>query len=149
MKSKFLYRAASVLFVLFAAGHTFGFLNFRPPTAEAVAVRDAMDRVHFVGNHSYGGFYIGLGLYATVYLLFSAFLAWQLGTLSARAPQAARPLGWTLFAVQLASLALAYLYFGAPPMVFSALTAICLFAAAGPWNRDRGERPDEAAGLRA
>lgn len=52
MKAIMLYRIASVLLVLFAAGHTFGFLKFKPPTAEGLAVRDAMNNVHFqVGGH--------------------------------------------------------------------------------------------------
>jgi hypothetical protein len=42
-----LYRTASVVFILFAAGHTFGFLNFTPPTAAGIAARDAMNNVHF------------------------------------------------------------------------------------------------------
>jgi len=46
-----------VLFVLFAAGHTFGFLNFKPPTAEGLAVRDAMNNLHFGADLSYGAFY--------------------------------------------------------------------------------------------
>ncbi len=81
MNAKVLYRIAAVMYLLFAAGHTFGFLGFRPPTAEALAVRDAMTNVHFQVGHasySYGGFYVGFGLYVTAYLLFSAFVAWHL-----------------------------------------------------------------------
>jgi hypothetical protein len=40
--------------------------------------------VHFSfggGTFSYGGFYVGFGLFVTAYLLFSALLAWQLGGL--------------------------------------------------------------------
>jgi len=43
MKAVTLYRIASVLLVLFAAGHTFGFLKFKPSSAEGLAVRDAMN----------------------------------------------------------------------------------------------------------
>ena len=56
MRATLLYRIASVSFVLFAAGHTFGFLNFKPPTAEGMALRDAMNNVHFGANLSYGPF---------------------------------------------------------------------------------------------
>jgi hypothetical protein len=69
MKATLPYRIASVLFVLFAAGHTFGFLNFKPPTAEGLAVRDAMNNVHYGANLSYGGFFVGFGLCVTVYML--------------------------------------------------------------------------------
>jgi hypothetical protein len=115
-----------VLFVLFAAGHTFGFLNFEPPTAEGLAVRDAMNRVHFGANLSYGAFYAGFGLYVTLYLLFSAFLAWHLSRLASRLPQAIGALGWAFFAVQLVSIALSFVYIAAPPALFSALAATCL-----------------------
>ncbi len=68
MRPALLYRIASVLFVLFALGHTFGFLSFKPPSAEGLAVRDAMNNVHFqIGgaNLSYGSFYTGFGLYVS------------------------------------------------------------------------------------
>ena len=54
------YRIAAAVFVLFAVGHTLGFLTFKPPTAEAAAVREAMDRAQFLGAHSFGRFYVGL-----------------------------------------------------------------------------------------
>ena len=74
MKAIWLYRTAAVLLILFAAGHTFGFLNFKAPTAEGVAVFDAMNHVRFTARgatYSYGDFYRGFGLYISVYLLFS------------------------------------------------------------------------------
>jgi hypothetical protein len=133
VKAAHLYRIAAVLLVLFAAGHTVGFLSFKPPTQEAMAVRAAMTDVHFrVKNAelSYGGFYRGFGFFVTVYLLLSAFLAWHL----ARRPDAL--VGWALCAVQIASFALSWIYFSAPPATFSALVAICLgWAAAQPVTR--------------
>jgi hypothetical protein len=129
MKAAWLYRTASVLFVLFALGHTFGFLNFKPPTAEGLAVRDAMSSVHFQmggASLSYGNFYVGFGLFVSAYLFFSAYLAWHLARLADRLPQAIGALGWIFFAVQLASLVLCYVYFAAPQAVFSGLVAGCL-----------------------
>ena len=90
MNATVLYRIAAVVFVLFAAGHTVGFLKFKPPTAEGLAVRDAMNTVQFqVGGKpfSYAGFYKGFGLSITVQLLFSAFLAWHLGALAVKNPE--------------------------------------------------------------
>ncbi|HYL04899.1 MAG TPA: hypothetical protein VE075_02605, partial [Thermoanaerobaculia bacterium] len=69
------------------------------------------------------GFYVGFGLYVTVYLLFSAFLAWYLGDLAVRDPQAIGALGWAFFAVQVASFALSWIYFSAAPALFSGLVA--------------------------
>ena len=66
MTATLLYRIAAVVLLLFAAGHTFGFLKFQPPTPEGVAVRDAMDNVQFkLGSRSYtyGDFYRGFGLF--------------------------------------------------------------------------------------
>lgn len=123
------YRIAALLLVLFAAGHTIGFLSFKPPTAEAMAVRDTMMNVHFQVNNadlSYGGFYTGFGLFVTAYLLFSAFLAWHL------ALHPASTIGWALCAVQIASLALGLIYFTVVHAGFAALVAACL--GYGAWN---------------
>jgi hypothetical protein len=124
-----LYRIASVLQIIFAAGHTYGFLMFKPDSAEGRGVWESMNNVHFqVGRASlsYGGFYLGFGLFATVYLLLGAVLAWRLGAMARDNPQAIGPLGWALFAVQLVSLVLSWLYFLPPPVILSALIAVCV-----------------------
>lgn len=138
VKATALYRTAAILFVLFAAGHTVGFLRLEPPTAEALAVRDAMNQVHFViggASFSYGGFYTGFGLYVTAYLIFSAFLSWHLGNMSVSYPGAIGGLGWIFCAMQVASLGLACIYFSVAPAALSALVAICLGWAA--WSVER------------
>ncbi len=129
MSATVLYRIAAVVLVLFAAGHTAGFLRFKPPSAEGIAVRDAMNDVHFaVGGKAftYGGFYKGFGLMITVYLLFSALLAWYLGGLAAMHPEAIGILGWAFFAVQLASVVLGWVYFFPVTAVFAGVTALCV-----------------------
>jgi hypothetical protein len=134
MKAFWLYRLAAVLFILFAAGHTFGFLHFKPPTREASAVFAAMNSTAFqVGNSSfsYGAFYRGFGLYVGAYLLFSAFLSWHLGGLAYNLPQAVGDLGWIFFGLQLASLILSWVFFSTIPALFSAVLAACLGCAAG------------------
>jgi hypothetical protein len=134
MNVKVPYRIAAVLFVLFAAGHTFGFLKFEPPTREGIAVRDSMKSVHFhVGSkdYSYGGFYEGMGIQISVYLLFSALIAWQLGNIAAASPRTIRLLGWAFFVVQLVVLGLSVLYFPPEPAILSGVIAICL--GVGAW----------------
>jgi len=129
MSPTLLYEIAAVLFVVFAAGHTLGFLKLTPPTAEGVAARDAMNNAHFqIGGTTvtYGRLYTGFGLYMTVYLLFSAYLAWHLGVVAARDPAAIGTLGWVFFAVQLANVALAWIYFFLPPRVLSILIVLCV-----------------------
>ncbi|HEY7292090.1 MAG TPA: hypothetical protein VH583_19800 [Vicinamibacterales bacterium] len=140
MKTATLYRAAAILFVLFAAGHTVGFLEFRPNSPEGLAVRDAMNSVHFSvrgAEFSYGGFYVGFGLFVTAYLLFSAVLAWQLGTLARSRTPGLDGIAWSFFAVQIASLILSWVFFSAPPGIFSGLVAVCLGIAAWGTSSDR------------
>jgi hypothetical protein len=132
MKATWLFRVAAVVFLLFAAGHTFGFLSFRAPTPEGRAVYDAMNQVHFtVGStdYSYGNFYRGFGLSCSVAMLFSAFLSWRLGTLARELPQAIGALGWVFFFVQVAGVLICLKYFGAVQAIFSAAVAICIGAA--------------------
>ncbi len=130
MKSAILFRIVAFLFLLFTAGHTFGFLTFRPPNPEAAAVLDAMNTVHFaVGSHqtsSYGNFYRGFGLTISAAQLFSAFLAWQLGAMAKRRSKEVRPLGWAFFLWQLPGLVLSFLYFGIAPMVLGSLVTILI-----------------------
>jgi hypothetical protein len=128
MSATVLYRIAAIVLILFAAGHTAGFLTFKPPSAEGISVRDAMNNVHFsVGGkpYTYGGFYKGFGLTITVYLLFSALLAWHLGGLAATHPEAIGILGWAFFGLQIASLVLAWMYFFPVPAVFAGVVALC------------------------
>jgi hypothetical protein len=141
MKSTWLYRVAAILLVLFAAAHTFSFLKFIPPTSEGRAVLDGMNTVSLKPGsvYTFGGFYRGFGLFVTAYLLFSAYLAWYLGSLARRLSVAAAPtagipatsvptpagsLPWVFFFLQLVSLAITWKYFPAPPIISSALVAI-------------------------
>lgn len=133
MNATLFYRIAAVLFVLFAAGHTFGFLKFTPPTPEGIAVRDSMKNVHFhVGSrdYSYGGFYDGFGLYISAYMLFSAFLAWQLGRIAAASPHAVGAIGWSFFVLQVIGLGLSIVYFAPVTAILSGIVALCLGLAA-------------------
>ena len=128
MKAVWLYRTASIIFVLFAALHTYGFLSFRPASAEGLAVWEAMNNVQFQqgsASFTYGRFYVGFGLSATAFMLFLAFLTWYLGTLAQNNPKAIGPLGWGLFVLQFVSIGMNWKYFALPPAIFAAvLTAI-------------------------
>lgn len=128
-KATILFRIASVIFIIFAIGHTVGFLRFNAPSAEGQAVWDSMRNVHFAlggSSRSYGDFYLGFGLYATLYLIFAAYLAWHLGGLARSNPQAIGALSWVFFVVQIVSMVLSWKYFLAPPVVLSGLAAICI-----------------------
>jgi hypothetical protein len=141
MKPTLLYRIAAVLYVLYAAAHTAGFLRFIPPTPDGLAVRDAMFSTHFAlhgGMFTYGGFYDGFGLSVSVYMLFSAFVAWHLGALAKRDPAAIGALGFVFCAMQFAQLVVCLVYFFVAPIVFSAVIALLLAFAA--W-RVRAQSP--------
>ena len=69
MRPTTLYRIAAVLLLLFACGHTAGFLSFKPSSPEGLAALSAMNSVAFDfegNNRTYGGFYVGFGLTVTV-----------------------------------------------------------------------------------
>ena len=130
MKAATWFRITAVLLLLLAAGHTFGFLTFRPATAEGQAVWTAMNSVHFsMGGHgtfTYGGFYLGFGLFASAFYVFEAWLAWFLGTMAGRGVMEARAIAWVLCALQVVGLGLSLLYFPAAPTVLSVMAAVCL-----------------------
>lgn len=126
------FRISAVILVLFAAGHTFGFLSFKPPTEQGMAVREAMNTVHFEVDgkiFSYGGFYRGFGLSATVSMLFEAFVCWFLAGLARRNPREVKALGWALVIQQIVGMVFSVMYFGLPPTIFSAVLTLCLIVA--------------------
>jgi len=128
-----LYRISAVLLVLFAAGHTFGFIKFKAPTAEGQALRASMDSVKMEvegKTYTYGGFYQGFGLMLTAYLLFLAVLAWHMGTLAGANQQAIGMLGWAFVVVLLVTLGLSLKYFVPPPAILSGVLTVLLAWAA-------------------
>jgi hypothetical protein len=131
--AKAFYRVAAVLFLLFAAGHTAGFLTFRPESAEALAVLEGMKRVQFDfggASATWMGFYTGFGLFVSGYLLFSAFLAWFLSNAKEIEIDMARTLAWGLVALQVVNIGLCVRYFGPVQAVFATACAASLGLAA-------------------
>ncbi len=146
--SKLWFRVAAGILLLFAIGHTLGFLAFQPATAEGRAVWESMQRVHFSDGHgsfSYGDFYIGFGLFISAFLLFAGWLNWILGGMT-DVPQR-RLLGWSLVALELVSAGLSMWYFSWAPATLSVAAAFCSAAGAlqsnGPtqwWLHEHGYR---------
>jgi hypothetical protein len=96
-------------------------------------VRDAMKSVHFPidgKEYSYDSFYTGFGLQVTAYLLFSALLAWHLGSLAATSPHAIGFIGWAFFVLQVVGLVLSVVYFFPITWIFSGVVALCVGLAA-------------------
>jgi hypothetical protein len=132
LKASILYRIASVLLLLFAAGHTVGFLQIDPKWGVDSMIM-AMRSIHFDvqgSNRTYWDFYVGFGLFVSVFLVFSAVLAWQLGGLPAGTMALMRGTAWALVICFGAVAILSWKYFFIIPIVFSIAILLCLTAAA-------------------
>jgi hypothetical protein len=132
LKASILYRIASVLLVLFAAGHTVGFLQVDPKWGVDSMVTE-MRSIHFDvqgSNRTYWEFYVGFGLFVSVFLVFSAVLAWQLGGLPAETLALMRGTAWALVVCFGALAFLSLRYFFIIPIAFSIGILLCLAAAA-------------------
>lgn len=134
MKASVFYRTATVLLLLFAIAHTLGFRQTNPEWQGTGSVIASMQSVHFDAggfNRTYWDFFSAFGLYFSVFLVFAAAMAWQLGGLPA---ETGAPLRRTarMLAVSFAVVtALTWSYGFTIPLVFSALITVCLIA--GAW----------------
>ena len=72
MNASILYRIASVLLVLFAVGHTVGFLQIDPGWGVDAMVKEMKSiRFDVLGsNRTYWDFYVGFGLFVSIFLVF-------------------------------------------------------------------------------
>jgi hypothetical protein len=132
MRSSVFYRIASVLLLLFAVGHTAGFRQIDPSWKGVDAVVASMQAVHFDVqgfDRTYYGFFVGTGLLVTVFLLFSALLAWQWGALSKETLAGMALLRWGFAFCYAAVTFLSWKYFFIIPLTFSAVITVCLLAA--------------------
>ena len=133
MRATVWFRISAVMLVLFAAGHTFGFLTFRPPTAEGLAVWNAMNNVRFTVHGttlSYGHFYVAFGLSITAADLLGAWIAWALGSMAQRGAPGVRMIAWAMVVWQVVGIVLAMMFIAAKPAISSAIVAGCLAVAA-------------------
>lgn len=81
MHAKLPLRMSSILLLLFALGHTIGFLRFRPASPEALAVWESMRNVPFrFGTYTvhWADLYTGFGLAISVSGFVFAIIAWRL-----------------------------------------------------------------------
>ncbi|WP_424630446.1 LIC_13387 family protein [Bradyrhizobium sp. SYSU BS000235] len=130
MSASLLYRVASVLIVLFAAGHQFGFRKVNPAWKAETLVSSMRSLTFDVQGftRSYWDFYTGFGLFVTVFLLLAALLAWQLG--NPELAKLARPLAWGLVLAFAVSTYLSWTYFFIAPLALSSIITVVLIAAA-------------------
>jgi hypothetical protein len=84
MRASLLFRIDAVLIALFAVGHTIGFRQIDPRWGIDTVV-GGIKSIRFEAQgmeRTYWDFYVGFGLFVTVFLLFAAAMTWQLGSLS-------------------------------------------------------------------
>lgn len=122
MKATKLYRTASVLLFLWAAGNTYGLLMFWH-------VAGSMSPVRFPVGHSgfsYAQVVLGYEGFCSFCVLFAAYLAWHLGTLARTMPKALGGMGWILFAYSLVGVYISWIDFSGFVLLLTAAIAICI-----------------------
>lgn len=140
MKPEHWLKTAAVLMLLFAAGHTLGFLTFQPASPEGRAVWASMNSVHFSdagGSFSYGGFYRGFGLSITASQLFLAWLLWLLASMARRHSRDAEQIAWAIGVLQVIGAGLSLRYFSYAPAALSMLSVGCVCMGAFAIGRGR------------
>ena len=132
MKASLFYRIAAVLLVLFAIGHTVGFRQSDPKWG-VDALLSSMHSIHFDvqgSDRTYWDLFLGAGFSVTVFFLFAAILAWQLGGLPSATLALMRGLAWA-FAICFAAITVvSWRYLFIVPIAFSIVITLCLTAAA-------------------
>jgi hypothetical protein len=132
MKASLFYKIAAVLLVLFAAGHTFGFRQIDPQWG-VDRLLATMKSIHFDVqgfSRTYWDFYVGFGLFVSVFMLLAAAVAWQLGGLPGEALAHLKIVRWSLAICFAAVTILSWKYFFMIPVIFSAVITLCLIVAA-------------------
>jgi hypothetical protein len=132
LKPAIFYRIASVLLLLFAGLHTFGFRQTDPQWGVDSLI-SLMHSTHFniLGtSRTYWDFFVGFGFFFTIFLVFTAVLAWQLGSLSRETLVAMRGTAWALVICFAAVTIVGFRYTFLVPIVFSILILACLTVAA-------------------
>ena len=124
------FRIAAVLLLIFCAGHTAGgMLSQKSLGPEADAVFAQMKATHFVFNGSdctWYGFWFGFGLTASLFLLLSAIIAWQLDKVTPAAWRAVSVIAWSLIAVHAVNTFLSWKYFFIGPAMFGGIVTVLL-----------------------
>jgi len=132
MKASLLYRISSILLVLFAIGHTLGFLQIDPKWGVDSLVQ-SMKSTHFNvsgAERTYWDFFVGFGLFVTALMLLASLIAWQFGSFPPETLAAMRFGAWGFVGCFAVVAYLSWRYFFIVPVVFSIAIFLCLAAAA-------------------
>jgi hypothetical protein len=131
MTTTLLLRIASVISLVFTAGHTLGGLQKWSPMGENEALR-AMTSVRFDtmgANRSYLDFFMGFGWSISVSMLLQTVLLWQLASLARANPALVRPMVAVFALATLASGVIAWRLIFPIPALFSGALVVVLVAA--------------------
>ena len=131
MTATLLLRIASVISLLFAAGHSLGGLRKWSPMGEN-PVLQAMTTVRFEtrgANRSYLDFFMGFGWSISVFMLMQTVLLWQLASLAGTDAAHVRPMIAVFAFATLASGLIAWRFIFPIPALFSGALFITLVAA--------------------
>jgi hypothetical protein len=132
MKASVFYRIAAVLLLLLAIGHTLGFRQSDPQWG-VDALLSSMRSIHFDVqgfNRTYWDLFLAAGFSISVFYLFAAVLAWQLGSLSSDIPARTRGIGWAFALCFAAITVVLWRYLFLLPIVLTLLVTLSLIAAA-------------------
>ena len=131
MTTTLLLRIASIISLLFTAGHTLGGLQKWSPMGENEVLK-AMTKVRFdvMGtNRSYLDFFMGFGWSISVFMLLQTVLLWQLAALAGTEPARVRPMIAAFGLATLAGGVIAWRFIFPIPALFSGALFIVLLAA--------------------
>ena len=141
MNVPLLLRIASVITLLYFAGHTAG-MPWTPFTSpEAMSVVEAMKTQSFEAKGfkgTYWGFYFGFGVIISVFLLVEAVVLWQVASLAKKDPSRVRPIVAAFLLGYIVNAVLAWKYFSVVPAVMAAAIALCLAIALVLAGRTKG-----------
>ena len=131
MTTTLLLRIASVISLVFAAGHTAGGLRQWSPMGDN-AVLKAMTDVRFDtmgANRSYLDFFMGFGWSISVFMVMQTILLWQLASLARTDPVRLRPIIAVFAIATVGSGVIAWRFIFPVPALFSSVLAIALVLA--------------------
>jgi hypothetical protein len=128
MKRTLWLRIASVVSLLFAAGHTVGGTKSWSPIPDNDVFR-AMKSFRFDvegTSRTYADFYVGLGWSLSVFLFLQAVVLWQLASLAKKESIGLRPVIGSFLVASLFLALVSWKYILLPPVLFSAVIAVFL-----------------------
>ena len=131
MTPTLLLRIASVISLVFTAGHTLGGLRKWSPMGENEVLK-AMTEVRFEtmgANRSYLDFFMGFGWSISVLMLLQTVVLWQLASLARADPARVRPMIAVFGLATLATGVIAWRFIFPIPALFSSALLIVLLAA--------------------